>query len=440
MYISNHRYSSFYLDRNHMELLILPEFGTLRSHCRIRIVAAIGIFLASLGLIPYASGQSLPQISPSFFGMTLVNQTDWPADSVGALAKAPNVNWPYSEPQRGVFDWTNLDAWVAIAGHHKVSFFFSNALVPPWAAADRSSCSPTYAGSTVEGCTSTVANIADWDDFVTALATRYKGKLIYELWNEPNAKTFTGTLAEMVTLTTHEYNIIRSIDPGALIVTPGCTYGVSGAADCLDQYFTAGGPTGIDIVSWHGYWPDPEHVISEIGKIRTTLAKHGISSKPLWDTEGAWTSTLNLTQQAGFVARYYLSHASAGASRFYWYAWDSPKTGTMWNSTGGMRPDAVAFQQVYDWMVGATLTGPCTMAANSTWTCSLTRPGGYQAIAVWNSAGAASYTPTAAYKQYKDLTGNTSPVQGAVALGYNPILLETQAQPAAPTNLALRVN
>lgn len=410
----------------------IPRLGRV-----VRNLAIAAILLVIAGPLPHAACQSSSAIPSTFFGMTLTNQTDWPQDSVGDLGKAPNVNWPYSEPQRGVFDWTNLDLWVQTAGDHKVDFFFSNSLVPPWAAADLSTCSPTYQGSPIEGCTSTVANIQDWDNFVTALATRYKGKLIYELWNEPNAKTFTGTLAQMVTLTSHEYNIIRSIDPGALIVTPACTYGVSGAADCLDQYFSAGGPTGIDIISWHGYWPDPEHVISEIGKLKTMMAKYGISSKPLWDTEGAWTSVLTAQQQGGFVARYYLAHASAGASRFYWYAWDSPTTGTMWDSVTGLHPDAIAYQQVFDWMVGATMSSSCAMAVDSTWTCTLTRPGGYQAIAVWNSAGTASYTPATIYKSYRDLAGNTHPVQGSVTVGYNPVLFESQSNPAAPTNLSV---
>jgi len=403
----------------------------------VRNFAIVAMLLVIAGPLPQAAGQSSSAVPSTFFGITLINQTHWPQDSVGALGKAPKVTWSYSEPQRGVFNWANLDLWVQTAAAHKVDFFFSNALVPPWAAADLRTCAPTYPGSPLEGCTSTVANIQDWDNFVTALATRYKGKLIYELWNEPNAKTFTGTLAEMVTLTTHEYNIIRSIDPGALIITPGCTYGVSGAADCLDQYFSAGGPTGVDIISWHGYWPNPEHVISEIGKLKTMMAKHGLSSKPLWDTEGAWTSVLTAQQQAGFVARYYLAHASAGAARFYWYAWDSPTTGTMWDPVAGPHPDAIAYQQVFDWIVGATMSSACTTAINATWTCTLTRPGGYQAVAVWNSAGTASYTPAAIYKSYRDLAGNTHSVQGAVTVGYNPVLFESQTGPAPPTNLSV---
>lgn len=404
-----------------------------------RIFAGVSLLGIAAASVPTASCQTSTPISAPFFGMTIITESDWPLVSVGALGKGAAVNWPYSEPQRGVYNWANLDAWVNFANSHGVSFFFSNALVPQWAAADPTTCSTTFTGSNVVGCTSTVANIQDWDNFVTALATRYKGRLIYELWNEPNAKTYTGTVAQMVVLTTHEYNIIRSIDPGALIATPGPTYGVSGAADYLTQYFTAGGPIGVDIVSWHAYWSTPEHIVSNVAKMRTMMSQFGLSSKQLWDTEGAWNISLSLQQQAGFVARYYLLHGALDVNRFYWYAWDSPSTGTMWLPVGGERPDAIAYQQVYDWMVG-TAIGPCTMAPDSTWTCPLTRPGGYEALAIWNSALTESYTPDPKYKDYRDLAGNTFKIVGAVQIGYNPILLETQAGPAPPSGLSLVVH
>jgi Cellulase (glycosyl hydrolase family 5) len=416
----------------------------LRPGLIVKILAIAGIILAIVWEMPRAAGQSAAVIPSTLFGMTLVNYNDWPHDSVGALGKGALVTWPYSEPQRGVYNWTNLDTWVKTAGDHQVDFFFSNALVPSWAAADQSTCAPTYPNypsMNAIGCTSTVADIKDWDDFVTALATRYKGKLIYELWNEPNSKDYTGTVAEMVTLTTHEYNIIRSIDPGAVIVSPSPTYGAAGASVYLDQYFSAGGPTGVDVIAWHAYWPTPEALTTNISKMKALMAKYGLSSKPLWDTEGSCNvpATLTADQEAGFVARYYLLQGSMGVSRFYWYAWDSPTFGTMWDSTNGLHPDAIAFQQVYNWMVGATMSGPCTMSSNSTWTCTLTRSGGYQAVAVWNSAGTASYTPDTTYKHYRDLAGNTTLVQGSVIVGYNPILFESQSQPAAPTNLSLTV-
>jgi hypothetical protein len=111
----------------------------------------------------------------------------------------------------------------------------------------------------------------------------------------------------------------------------------------------------------------------------------------------------------------------------------------MWDAATGQHPDAIAYQEVYNWMVGATMSSPCTMASDSTWTCTLTRPNGYQALAVWNSTTTTSYTPASQYKQYLDLAGNTNPVNGTVTIGYNPILLLNQSRPTPPTNLTVTV-
>ena len=425
-----------------MKSPVLDNIGLLRSRSILIILAIMWIIL----LIAWplrctaATGQSATEIPSTLFGMTLIDRNDWPQDSVGALGKGPGVNWSYTEPQRGIFNWANLDAWVKTAADHGVDFFFSTDLIPPWAAADQSSCGPTYPGSSVIGCTSTVANIKDCDDFVTALATRYKGKMIYELWNEPNAKSFTGTVAEMVTLTTHEYSIIRSIDPGALILAPSPAYGVAGSSTYMDQYFSAGGPTGIDVVTIHSYWAKPETVIGDINNMKAVMAKYNLASKPLWDTEGSWgTFSLPPDQQVGFVARYYLLNWSMGVSRFYWYAWDNAAWGKLWDPIAGPHPAAIAYQQVYNWMVGATMSSPCTMASDSTWTCILTRPGGYQALAIWNSAMTTSYTPASQYKRYLDLAGNGNSVNGSISIGYNPVLLVGPGLPAPPINLSVTI-
>ena len=171
-----------------------------------------------------------------------------------------------------------------------------------------------------------VTDIRDWDAFITALATRYKGKLIYELWNEPDTKHWTGTVADMVLLTSHMFKIIRSIDPEAVIISP------SGEAPYMDKFYAVGGVRTVDVVSLHGY-PDPKNAVPEtIGgflsvPMKAVMAKYGLSQKPLWDTEGSWgdTNSSAITDpdlQAAFVARDYLLHWSNGIHRFYWYTWD----------------------------------------------------------------------------------------------------------------------
>jgi hypothetical protein len=415
--------------------------GFLRSISVVVVLAMAGIILITAGLLrcTVAAAQSVTSIPSTLFGMSLIGNSDWPSVSIGALAKGTGVNWSYTEKTQGVYDWTRLDAWVNLASSHGLSFFYSNNLVPPWAAADQSTCKPTYTGSSYIGCTSMVANIADWDAFVTALVNRYGNRMIYELWNEPDSSKYTGSIADMVTLTTHEYNIIRNLAPTALILAPSPT-----PATCVSwevPYFNAGGPQGVDVLTVHGYRESPEHTATDIANCKAAWANFsGLSGKPIWDTEGSWQNvTLTDNQESGYVARSYLLHWSSGVSRFYWYAWDSPTFGTMWDSATGPHPDATGFQQVYNWMVGATMSSPCTMASDSTWTCTLTRPGGYRAQAVWNSATTTSYTPTSQYQQYLDLAGNTNPVSGSVTIGYNPILLVSSAAPAPPTNLTITV-
>jgi hypothetical protein len=402
------------------------------------VFAIAGIFVIAVGTLrcTIATAQSPATIPSTFFGMTLTNDAIWPTVSVGSLGKIRGGRWPDMEPQRGVFNWAQMDTGVSVANSHGLDLFMSTNFVPPWAAADQSTCKVSPSGSNL--CTSTVANIQDWDDFITALATRYKGKLIYELWNEPNnTPSFTGTVADMALLTTHEYNIIRSIDPGALILAPSPTAGGSG---WMDQYFAAGGPTGVDVVTFHTYHSAPELKMNDINNMKKVMAKYNLSSKPLWDTESSWgTFSLTSDQQIGYVARDYLIQWSQGVTRYYWYGWDTAIWGTLWDSVTGPHPAATSYQQVYNWMVGSTMTSPCTMASNSTWTCTLTRPGGSQAIAVWNTATTTSYTPASQFTQYLDLAGHSNPIQNTVTIGYNPILLVSSAPPAPPTNVSISV-
>ena len=377
--------------------------------------------LAAQSAIPAAPLENLKatQIPASLFGMTLISGTAWPTVSVGALGKGTGVNWPYIEPPKNIFNWDRLDAWMRLAEHNRVDFFYSNDLVPPWAAADPKSCRPTYPGSQVVGCTSTVADPQDWDRFVTALATRYRGRMIYELWNEPYTHSFTGTVDDMVVLTTHEYRIVRAVDPRALILAP------SGTSAYMDRYFAAGGPTGVDVVTFHSYQSTPEAVIRDAFAMTEVATKYGLATKPIWDTEGAWSTvpdTLTADQQSSFLARMYLLLWSQGVSRFYWYAWDSAAFGSLWSSARGSSSAAHAYAQVYEWMVGATMDRPCLQAQDATWTCTLSRPGGYRALAVWNSSATKSYEPTASYRFYLDLAGEKHRVNAAVTVGSQPIL------------------
>ena len=231
---------------------------------------------------------------------------NWPTVPIGALGAGTLVRWIYIERSKGIYDWSLLDAWVMTAQQHGVSFHYTNDGVPAWAVADRSTCAPSSIDSVLD-CNAPPMNIQDWDDFVTALVTRYKGKITYyELWNEPDnqywlagAKSHTkpGAMktSDMVMLTKHAHDIIRRIDPNAKIISPS----FHGSGDWfMDQYYAAGGVTDVDIVSIHGY-PEsgkitPEGSISNhVNRLLPIISKYGLQNKPLWDTEIAWSDQSN---------------------------------------------------------------------------------------------------------------------------------------------------
>lgn len=374
-------------------------------------------------------------IPANLFGLHVING-NWPTSSF-ALIRTSGVGWPTIEKSRGSFDWSNLDGQVAAAQQHGKPVYYATDGMPNW-----------FGG---------VSDIQAWDDFVTAMAARYKGKIeVYELWNEPDqdSKVSSMGMAGFVTMTQHMRDDIRKTDPAALISSPA----VTGNVNWMDTYWGAGGVTDMDIVVLHGYptqIPSQPEIIGpqKAQPMIALMTKYGLTSKPMWDSEASWgDSTYGVTdlqQQAGFVARFYLLHWSYGFTRFYWYSWDDDGNGpggvgwgTLFNQgTKQALPGATAYQQVYNWMVGATMPSPCTMASDSTWTCTLTRAGGYQALAVWNTATSKSYTPASQYKQYQDLAGNTNQVNGSVTIGYSPILfVSTNAStPVPPTGLSLFV-
>ncbi len=400
----------------------------------------IGIFMATRALAGVASPTGLKGVAPpaeipaSYFGMHISSTRHWPSVSVGALGKGTLVSWIYIETARGTFDWSKLDAWVDFAQSHGVSFFWANGGVPRWATSDQSKCRPS-ADPNIDKCTAMITDITDWDNFITALVTRYKGKLIYELWNEPDyGASWTGSVADMVTLTSHMYNIVRSLDPGATIIAP------SGGATFMASYYAAGRVRTVDVVSVHGYPGEGIHNVAEsIGGILTVpmkavMATYGLR-QPIWDTEGSWGNSASGAPtdpdvRAAFIARDFLLHWSNGITRFYWYAWDGVIFGELWTVANGPNLAAAAYQQVYSWMIGAKMLGPCSMNGgtiySATYTCDLVRDRGYSARAVWNTVGDTNFVVPSTYTQYRDLGGlvHTVPTSPSITIGKKPILLE----------------
>ncbi len=427
-------------------------------------------------------------VPSNFFNMhTGHPSTPWPSSPVaGQRLWDSGVSWPLINTAKGVYDWTLLDQRLSEAHVHGADVLYDMGMTPVWAQCGKStasSCVQTsgcaFAGTSYGAGPGQCYWPADlnqdgtganqhWKDWVTAVATHSVNSgtghiKYYEIWNEPNDTGFwRGTTAQLVRMAQDAACIIKGIGPGctnvgidpkAVMVTPAPTLGGSAINTWMLGYLGAGGTQVSDVIAFHGYnGTNAEKISTLVSTLRNNaLITFNQTSKPLFDTEFSWGLNAVFPDQeerAGFVVRSLLLHWSAGVSRVYWYAWDA--SGTMWSETstsGCTTPDAngigftcksgLAFAQVQNWLVGTTLSQACS-ANGTVWTCGLTKPDGYQALAVWDTAQSCTnglcttstftFTPVSPnYIHRRDVYGVVTAISGrTVPIGYKPILLENK--------------
>jgi hypothetical protein len=400
------------------------------------------------------------QIPSTFFGMHMhtgiLGKEDWPTDSFGTVRLwDTNTGWADIATSSGVYNWDTLDQWFAITEqHHIASLLYTFGKTPTWASSDPSNSGCDYGDGECAppndlGADGTGTD-QHWKDYVTAIATHAAGRIKYwEIWNEPNIPArWTGNNAQLVRMAEDARTIILQIDPSAVLLTPCPAASIAGTGTWMANYFAAGGGKYADVIAVHAYvqhpgaYPVAEDVVTLIADVKSAMAKYGEGSKPIWNTEGSWgkTESTNFTNQdlqSSFAVRYILLQWSKGVSRFYWYQWNNTNSsGVLWIEEGGTTSDSgmrsgtiqkpgIAYGQVYNWIVGATMSTPCAETSN-TWTCGLTRSGGYEAQAIWNPSGNKSFTAPSQYKQYRSVYGVVTqlPANHVITIGVMPLLLE----------------
>jgi hypothetical protein len=258
----------------------------------------------------------------------------------------------------------------------------------------------------------------------------------------------------------------QPIDARALILTPSEATPANGIMEnflhCDDSPMqgsecTTGdrGSQAVDIINTHLYIRNgtmPEELLEEVGDFTKLLQKLGHQDdldKPFWNNEGSWgvdeDKMMDKQQEAAFVARYYLMGHSVNLRRMYWYSYDicagdSHKgfgVGTLYcptDGTGELWPSGVAYGQVFDWMVGSTMTQPCSAGRDKKiYTCGMRTINGRNTLAVWDTSqrcwkghcSTSEFKIPPGYNAYETLEGFTIPLinQAHVPIGARPILL-----------------
>ena len=421
-------------------------------------------------------------IPATFFGMNVSEVDDYPSLPFGTLGHPATYAWSWVERSKGNFRWTIFDRFVEAARSHGlvdsngvINVVLTLGLTPSWADSEQHNCETKFG---LRQCTDPPDNIDDWRDFITALVEHYNGKnaphiKYYEVWNEVTASNFwKGSPEDLVKLAAVAYPIIHR-DPYAIVLTPSAV-GVATSADSqatgwIASYLRAGGSKYADGGTFHGYlgrrsvvpFPMPEQdqtpgcsgtsntmcagsILTQVRAYRKVFDENGLAGKPMFNTEGSWgpDTVQDPDLQAAWLARYYLLQAGLASEDnlqfISWFSWGRPRGdrkpwGQLETESGSSNQAGFAYGQIRNWILGARMV-PC-IAKGSVWSCSLTRAGGYEALAVWDadqscnegSCSTTVYSPDRRFTVVRNLNGESVKIgAGGVRVGAKPVLLENK--------------
>lgn len=408
-------------------------------------------------------------IADGFFGMTIYNLapngnyvdaglTPFPEFVVSALRLWDSSYWAMMEPAEGQWNWIKMDKSIAIAQQNGVKdFIYTFGHVPAWASTNPTD--PCTNGSGPGTCSP--PDMDAFRTFVTQVVQRYCGVVkYYEPWNEPdNPEFWDGSNSQMLAIAQEVYQIARDpancgctdgncspnggANPNQVLLPPVSNIRLPESLAWLSSYLASAGSQYpyADIVAFHGYeFTAPEMLATgtQWQLFQQTLAQHGLSGLPVWDTEASWKLDADLPeqQQASWLMRFHMIQAELGVSRFLWYAYDNCSWGTLWTSPVCSNPESAggqltqpgtAYGTVESWMIGAN-PAQCNVFQNGLWACELQRSEGYDAWMLWSSTGASISVPVPAglgLTVYRDWQNNVNPLPGTLAVTQMPVLLET---------------
>ena len=329
--------------------------------------AASGGLLANLSppvagkVLQPRMGQPTQPVSREAFGLHLVVVAGWD-QGAGASRNTPlttfgcrsvrvwdtGATWRRIEGRgKGDYDWSRLDAEMAVWSKGFDDILFCLGQAPDWASAPRRGENDSWNPNAPN-------NSQDAADFVTALLRRYPRITGLEHWNEPDKRGqfYNGTVEQLAQISVAQARAARAVRPG-IVMVGAAPQSFGDRGDYLRRYLRAlkaiGGAGAIDVVSAHTYvMPRQPEQIGLLAETLRGVADDAGFNLPLWSTEFGWGGIRNAPQAGGFadaatgakvaaagavmsqdqaasyIARAYLVSFASGLTRQYFYAVDKP--------------------------------------------------------------------------------------------------------------------
>lgn len=403
------------------------------------------LFLPLLSFLQSSNQVNIPisvtsSIKASFFASDLNNGKTWPpTDGTGKPAKITglrvwddNAKWGQLNPSFGVYNWTQLDSWIAKAQSANMDVLYTVGDTPAYATKIPlgeacASPGPYSCGVPTDLNPDGTGTDNYYKTFITALVTRYKGRIsYYEFWNEHDSRVFwSGNESQMVRMCKDAASIVRSIDPSAKIISPS----VHGPTmfTTFDNFIELGGGDTFDYVNVHMRGQGdtnimPESFLTMYADTTAEMMKRNIT-KPI--TDGEWGILVNQVTDPDMVAAYYsrgmLLRSSVSLFRQYQYQWDSKAPYGLQGSLAG-----TAWNTVASWIAGNTVF-PCS-TSSGIYTCAVNKN-----LVAWNSLLTCSngtcttkpYAVKQGSKTYSTIDGLSHTIVGkTIPLGVKPVYIQ----------------
>jgi hypothetical protein len=375
------------------------------------VAAAIPLFLL-LQVAPGPTATSLNDlpktpVPATYFGLNNAGRTwthPWPTMETGAIRLFDSA-WLFVEPQRGQWVFENLDRDVEEAQKHHEDLHLMITSSPTWASA-----------RPADGARAEPADIKDWEEYVGAVAKRYKGRVhTYELWNEPNLKSnYTGDIPHLIALSKAAYRILKQTDPTVVVVSPALASGNNPFA-YLRPFLTGSGPGTFDVLGFHFYDNlgnpviHPENIVGTTGQLRRILTSVGLGSTPIWNTESGYyiesgpharfhnrnfpngVHVLGQKEAVAALGRGYILGWAGGLQRFYWYAWAEPAYALVDDGGGTEKDPTLAYKTVMRWLLGKRYLD-VTRSASGMWIVHVEDAQHKPGWIIWDETGTENFT------------------------------------------------
>lgn len=210
--------------------------------------------------------------------------------------------------------WAKYDHIVDLAQKYNINIMARLSNPPTW----------TRALTDTVGTFAPPDNLADYGDFVEAVAARYQGRIpAYQIWNEPNIYPEWGeypvNAVEYTALLKEGYTRVKKVDPQAIVVMGalaatieldrvrryapnGLPTSPGGLSDglFLQQMYNAGASPYFDVLAMQGYglWSGPadrrmQPRVMNFSRplyIRDIMVRNGDAHKPIWLSELGWNA------------------------------------------------------------------------------------------------------------------------------------------------------